>query len=84
VLTTRPFVHEDLKRTYRVGGPKYLENAIRTNQAVISSMAYSLLAAGKPIDDTLTDIGNYILAEAQSLCPVRTGFLRASGYVRVL
>lgn len=76
-------VHEDMQVFHPTGQAKFLETAVRLNQATITTYVSQAIAGGKSIDVAFNEIGFVILAVSNSLVPVLTGFLRASGRVDV-
>lgn len=76
-------VHEDMQVFHPNGQAKFLETAVRLNQSTIITYVGQAIQGGKPMDVALQEIGFVILAVSNSLVPVLTGFLRASGRVDV-
>lgn len=78
------YVHEDLTKAHPRGGQaKFLEEPMRTRSLDLATTGNQALRNGKSIDEALLAAGNQLLKFAQALCPVDTGRLRNSGYVRL-
>jgi hypothetical protein len=72
-------VHEDLEMPHKVGQAKFLETAIREMWDHVVPRVKYLLGNGYAMDAAMQAEGSRILARAQELVPVDTGFLRDSG-----
>lgn len=81
---TLSFVHEDLTVQHRVGSAKYLEIPARIYQAQIAAIVAKNLQNKESIETAVRRAGDYLLAMSKPFVPVLTGFLRNSGYVKVI
>lgn len=78
------YVHENLKAFHPVGQAKFLETAARENETKINKIIASALKKGASLDEALLLGGLYLQREAQKLCPVDTGALKASAFTRIV
>lgn len=78
------YVHEDLTKKHSVGQAKFLEQASRVNQMQINQIIATQLRYKKSFKIALQKAGEFLLQESKKLVPVDTGFLRDSGFVRVV
>lgn len=77
------FVHERVDIPHRVGQAKYLETPLRAASAELANMVRDLVGRGASLADALAAAGRRLLELSQPLVPVRTGYLKGSGFVRV-
>lgn len=86
------YVHEGIawqgsearKYTTEGTGPKYLEKPARDSgvQKRIALATFQALSNGNTLQVALTFGGKVLLEASQKICPMETGTLRESGYVR--
>lgn len=76
-------VHEDLAAPRRSGQAKFLETPMRENAGLYRSMIWGLMKKGMSLKDAVRTVGEHLKAASQDLCPVLTGRLRASAFVRI-
>jgi hypothetical protein len=76
------YVHEDLTKRHRVGQAKFLEQPARTFAREIGRVIAEAVARGATLAQGLLLGGLRLQREAQQLCPVDTGALRASAFTR--
>jgi hypothetical protein len=77
------YVHENLKMPHRVGQAKFLEQTIREEAGAIVQIQAKALRSGASPRQALALGGNHLLSKTKPRVPVRTGFLRDSGFVEV-
>jgi type IV secretory pathway ATPase VirB11/archaellum biosynthesis ATPase len=77
------YVHENLGARHTTGRAKFLETAARRLARPLGNMIGGQVKAGVPIDTAMLSGAIRIKVASQALCPVRTGYLRASAYVEV-
>ena len=77
------FVHEIIGNNHPVGQAKFLEQPAREKSAEISEVVRAALAEGKTLSQALLLGGLRLQREAQLLCPVLTGALKASAFTRL-
>lgn len=75
-------VHENLAAYHPHGQAKFLEQPCRQYEAEIRMIIRNGLLAGQSLEQAQLDAARFILLQSQKLVPVRTGFLRDSGFVR--
>lgn len=79
------YVHEDLSMNHPNGGEaKYLEKPLRLLEPELKKMIVNKMKQKKGLAFALMAAGTKLLTESQKLVPVRTGFLRDSGYVKLI
>ena len=71
-------VHERTDVSRRVGGPKFLENALRKNENRVREALRRAKIEEMP--DAMVRVGLLIQRDSQLECPVDTSALRASAY----
>lgn len=76
------YVHEMLHLFHPVGQAKFLEDAMKTEAPALREIIRSALRSGKTLGEAQLLAGQHLLARAKELCPVDTGHLRDSGFVR--
>lgn len=76
-------VHEDMEARHRNGQAKFLEQPLRTEMPAMAAGIRARAQAGMPLEENLYIAGQQLLDASKPLVPVRTGFLRDSGFVRV-
>lgn len=76
-------VHERVHVPHRTGQAKFLEQPARLYQGQVAQIVADSLKLGKTLQEGLMEAGQFLLAQSRLLVPVATGFLRASGFVRV-
>lgn len=77
-------VHEDLMMNHPNGGEaKFLEKAIRRNNAEITDIVSREIRNGQSLSEALFKAGEMIVAESTKLVPVDTGYLRDSWYIQI-
>lgn len=77
------YVHENMEAFHAVGTAKYLERPARRLRRAMGELAALLLKKQLPLRETLLVVGTLLLRVSQELVPVRTGRLKASGFVEV-
>lgn len=77
------FVHERVDIPHRVGQAKYLETPLRAYMGELGAAVRNAYARGASLADALLAAGRRLLELSQPLVPVRTGYLKGSGFVRV-
>ena len=82
------FVHENLTARHyppfgKGGQAKFLEQPSRTERRAMTEIIRRALKGGKPMSQALFYAGQHLLEAARALCPIDTGALRASGFVKV-
>ncbi len=77
------FVHEHIpaNATYRVGRSKYLESTSREFSEVLGQDIVRGVKAGRPLLEVLLETGQVLLNATKEVTPLKTGALRASGFV---
>jgi hypothetical protein len=78
------FVHENLEIHHPNGQAKFLEQPFRELEAQLRAMISELVKKrGLTWQRASLMAAQYLLRESQKLVPVRTGYLRDSGFARV-
>ncbi len=79
------YVHERLDVHHPIGQAKFLEVAIRTGAGRMGKIVREVLKVSKNnrMATALRAAGNWLLVRAIALCPVDTGRLRESGFVKL-
>lgn len=77
------YVHENLEAHHPVGQAKFLEEPAIRIQDELGEMVKQGVESGKTVGQVLLVAGLRLQREAQKLCPVDTGALRASAFTRV-
>ena len=77
------YVHENLQAVHKTGQAKFLEQPARELQPEFGRILSAAYKAGKTIAQGLLLCGLRLQREAQLLCPVYTGALRASAFTRI-
>lgn len=77
------YVHENLEAYHPNGQAKYLETPIRKFRNEVAAMVRRDLGNKKGLRYALLRAGRFLLRESRKLVPVRTGFLRDSGYIEL-
>lgn len=77
------YVHENLNARHTNGEAKFLENATRLYAKAAAAMIANMLKNGKTVSQAVMAGGLVILGQAQKRCPVLTGRLKRSGFVKV-
>jgi hypothetical protein len=75
-------VHENLAVYHSTGQAKFLEQPCREFEPEIRTIIRNGLLAGQSLEQAQLDAARFLLLQSQKLVPVRTGFLRDSGFVR--
>lgn len=75
-------VHEDLNVYHANGQAKFLEQPAREMAEDLGQFITKEVKRGRSLRQAILLAGFRLLREAQQLVPVRTGNLRASGFVR--
>lgn len=78
------YVHEDLTAFHPVGQAKYLEQPLRQNRPVYAKIVRDEMRRGRSLRQAMRTAGFALLRDAKELVPVDTGFLKSSGFVRVV
>lgn len=76
-------IHEDLAMPHTNGQAKFLEAPLRRHSRELGRMFAQELKNKRSLKDALMRPGKWLLERAKELTPVDTGFLKASGFVRV-
>lgn len=76
------YVHENMQAAHPTGQAKFLEDPLRTGKAQMMQIITTAVRQGKTIGQALLLAGLWLQGEAQKLCPVDTGALRASAFTR--
>ena len=77
------YVHEDMTARHAAGTrAKYLEEPARGKQHEMRTIVKEGMRRGLTLSQAILQAALYLLGEAQSIVPVDTGNLRASGFVR--
>ena len=71
-------VHENLTAKHSVGQAKFLEVAMNMMKPKMTPDIESRLAQGATLLQAVDEFGEAVIALAQKLCPVATGFLQGS------
>jgi hypothetical protein len=74
-------VHENLEAYHAVGQSKYLEQPARQYEHEMARVVADAVRAGGTLAGGELAAGRFLLERSQELTPVKTGALRASGYV---
>jgi hypothetical protein len=77
------FVHENLEAHHPVGQAKFLEKPARTKRPAMIAIIGKLLKEGKTPKQAVYAALLYLQGQSQALCPVDTGALRNSAYVKM-
>lgn len=77
------YVHENLMAYHPVGQAKFLEQPTRTMQPEFRRIITERLLKGDTPSQALLAAGQALLAASLELCPIDTGLLRESGFVRL-
>lgn len=77
------YVHENLAIVHVNGQAKFLEEPLKKLQGELQTMVRDNVHKGMSLRKALQLAGARLLSASQKLVPVRTGYLRSSGYVRV-
>lgn len=78
------YVHENLEANHPNGGQaKFLEEPLRLLAPLLRKVVAAEVKRGRTLAQALQTAGDFLLVTSQRLVPVRTGFLRDSGYVKV-
>lgn len=77
------YVHENLEARHPVGQAKFLEEPAIRIQDELADMIQEGMQNGKTMAQVLLVAGLRLQREAQKLCPVDTGALRASAFTRL-
>lgn len=80
------FVHENLDANHPNGGiAKFLEQPARTKKREMGQIVRKVMRRKDgTLKEAVTQSAQYLLEESQKLVPVDTGFLKASGYYKVV
>lgn len=79
------YVHEDLEANHPRGGTaKYLERPMRRLGRQMSQTVQRAILNKKGLEAGLMQAGRLLLEASQSLVPVDTGYLKSTGFVRVV
>lgn len=78
-------VHENLQANHPTGQAKFLEQPARElgNDGTLAGIIKQVMQQGKPLSQGLLLAGLRLQREAQLLCPVDTGALKASAFTRL-
>jgi hypothetical protein len=78
------FVHENVHARHPVGQAKFLETAAREGVRPMARIVDKVMKRkGGRLYDAILETAQFLLAESNKLVPVKTGFLRDSGFARV-
>jgi len=77
------YVHENLEAHHPVGQAKFLEEPAIRIQGELGDQIKDGITAGRTLAQVLLLAGLRLQREAQKLCPVDTGALRASAFTRL-
>lgn len=77
------FVHENLEAHHPNGKAKFLSDPARRLSVAIAEKVAHAIRRGLDWSEAQLIGGYFLLRASQRECPVRTGFLRASGFVRL-
>jgi hypothetical protein len=77
------FVHENLEMPHTNGQAKFLEQPARMYRSEIGGIVKANLMNKESLETALRRGAEFLLEMSRQLVPVRTGFLRDSGYVEV-
>ena len=77
------YVHENRGANFKVGRAGFLSDVAREMAGELARIASRQLRAGATMVQRLTAMGAALLAESKRNCPVDTGYLRSTGYVRI-
>jgi hypothetical protein len=78
------FVHENLQAAHKVGQAKFLTTAARQQAPAMRQVIRQELARKQGVETAVMRAARMLLAASTALVPVDTGFLRASGFARVV
>lgn len=79
------YVHEDLTANHPNGGQaKYLEQPAREMANELGGLIRARVKTGVPMEEALYEAGEKLLDRSKELVPIDTGYLRDSGYVRLI
>lgn len=76
------YVHEDLRANHTNGQAKFLEDAVKFFGSDLVLQVENEVRKGTSLDLAVFRAAADLLAASKTIVPVRTGFLRDSGYVR--
>lgn len=76
------YVHEDLQAYHPVGKAKFLEDAVSSLGSSLVAQVEREILAGIPLPQAILQAATELLKYSQGIVPVKTGFLRSTGYVR--
>lgn len=87
VSFTAPYamrVHEDLEVPHLTGGAKFLTRAVDATRKAVKQLIDRLMRRKTPLKDAVQEAMDLVKADAQTKCPIRTGFLRDSAVSEVI
>jgi len=70
--------------SWAVGQPKFLEQPARQYQKQMGRIVVKALKGKKTLIEALTEAAEFLKERSQELCPVDTGELKKSAYVKVI
>jgi hypothetical protein len=74
------FVHENLQASHPTGQAKFLEQPMRQMQPQLVSNIKRWMKGGATQEEAMKREAFRLMQASQALCPVDTGFLRASAF----
>lgn len=77
------YVHENMQAHHPNGQAKFLEVAAKNSKKEIADIVANAMKSGKALGTALSYGGARLLKNARALTPVKTGFLKKSGFYRV-
>lgn len=77
------WVHENLEAIHLTGQAKFLEQPLRQNREKYLGIIKQAVRQGKTLAQGLLLAGLALQRDAQMLCPVDTGALKASAFTRL-
>ncbi len=79
------YVHEDLTKHHPTGQAKFLEQPMRQYGPRMVQMVKDKVGRGRSnYIEALHHAATWLLSKSKELVPVDTGFLKSSGYVKIL
>lgn len=76
-------VHEDMEAHHDNGQAKFLEQPARQNGKIYGQLVSDALKQGKTMRQALMSAATALKLDSQALCPVDTGALKQSAFIRV-
>lgn len=78
------YVHENLEAHHEVGQAKFLEQPARANKSTYARIVAEQAKKGRPLGQALMVAALQLQRDAQQLCPVKTGALRNSAFIKAV